>query len=148
MVALNEFLTDTEEEYEFIRKHCKERGCEFARSRVWSEGGEGGKELAQKLLDIIENGINDFRFLYTDALPIEEKIRTIAREIYGADDVEFEGDTLKNIDKITSMGFGKLPVQDTCKGCICQRRSWICGSPYRKDTYHAGTSICTVCKQH
>ena len=110
VVALNEFLTDTEEEYEFIRKHCKERGCEFARSRVWSEGGEGGKELAQKLLDIIENGINDFRFLYTDALPIEEKIRTIAREIYGADDVEFEGDTLKNIDKITSMGFGKLPV--------------------------------------
>lgn len=110
VVALNEFLTDTEEEYEVIRKHCRERGCEFARSRVWSEGGEGGKELAQKLLDIIENSANDFRFLYTDALPIEEKIRTIARDIYGADDVEFEGDTLKNIEKITSMGFGKLPV--------------------------------------
>ena len=110
VVALNEFLTDTEEEYEFIRKHCAEKGCEFARSRVWSEGGEGGKELAGKVLDIIENGSNDFRFLYTDALPIEEKIRTIAREIYGADDVEFEGDTLKNIEKITSMGFGKLPV--------------------------------------
>lgn len=110
VVALNEFLTDTEEEYEVIRKHCRERGCEFAISRVWSEGGEGGKELAQKLLDIIENSANDFRFLYTDALPIEEKIRTIARDIYGADDVEFEGDTLKNIEKITSMGFGKLPV--------------------------------------
>ena len=110
VVALNEFITDTEEEYEFIRKHCKEKGCELARSRVWAEGGEGGKELAKKVLDIIENGTNDFRFLYTDALPIEEKIKTIAREIYGADDVEFEGDSLKNIEKISSMGFGKLPV--------------------------------------
>ena len=77
---------------------------------MWKEGGEGGKELAEKVLDIIENGPNDFRFLYTDALPIEEKIRTIARDIYGADDVEFEGDTLKNIEKITAMGFGRLPV--------------------------------------
>ncbi len=110
VVALNEFLTDTKEEYEFIRKHCAQKGCEFAISRVWKDGGEGGKELANKVLSVIEKGTDDFRFLYTDALPIEEKIRTIARNIYGADDVEFEGDTLKNIEKITSMGFGKLPV--------------------------------------
>ena len=110
VVALNAFTTDTKEEYDFVKRHCAEKDCEFAISRVWESGGEGGKDLALKVLDIMENCSNEFQFLYTDALPLEEKIKTIAREMYGADGVEFEGDSAKNLKQITKMGFGHLPV--------------------------------------
>ncbi len=110
VVALNAFTTDTKEEYDFVKKHCAQKDCEFAISNVWEKGGEGGKDLALKVLDIMENSNNEFQFLYTEALPLEEKIKTIAREMYGADGVEFEGDSAKNLKQITKMGFGHLPV--------------------------------------
>ena len=100
----------TKEEYDFVKKHCAQKDCEFAISNVWEKGGEGGKDLALKVLDIMENSNNEFQFLYTEALPLEEKIKTIAREMYGADGVEFEGDSAKNLKQITKMGFGHLPV--------------------------------------
>ena len=110
IVTLNSFITDTEEEYEFIKKHCEEAGCEFALSKVWAEGGEGGIELAKKVLDTIENKESSFKPLYDDDMPIVEKIQTIAKEIYGADGVNFADTAKKELQHITDMGFGHLPV--------------------------------------
>ena len=110
IVTLNSFITDTEEEYEFIKKHCEEAGCEFALSKVWAEGGEGGIELAKKVLDTIENKESSFKTLYDDDMPIVEKIQTIAKEIYGADGVNFADTAKKELQHITDMGFGNLPV--------------------------------------
>ena len=110
IVTLNSFITDTEEEYEFIKKHCEEAGCEFALSKVWAEGGEGGIELAKKVLDTIENKEGSFKPLYDDDMPIVEKIQTIAKEIYGADGVNFADTAKKELQHITDMGFGNLPV--------------------------------------
>ncbi len=110
VVAINAFATDTKEELDFIDKHCRNKNCEIALSNVWEKGGEGGIALAEKVLKVIENENSDFHMLYTDNLPLEEKIRTIAREMYGADDVEFESEARKNVEILTDMGFGKLPV--------------------------------------
>ena len=110
IVTLNSFITDTEEEYEFIKKHCEEAGCEFALSKVWAEGGEGGIELAKKVLDTIENKESSFKPLYNDDMPLVEKIQTIAKEIYGADGVNFADTAKKELQHITDMGFGHLPV--------------------------------------
>ena len=110
IVTLNSFITDTEEEYEFIKKHCEEAGCEFALSKVWAEGGEGGIELAKKVLDAIENKESSFKPLYNDDMPLVEKIQTIAKEIYGADGVNFADTAKKELQHITDMGFGHLPV--------------------------------------
>ena len=110
IVTLNSFITDTEEEYEFIKKHCEEAGCEFALSKVWAEGGEGGIELAKKVLDTIENKESSFKPLYDDDMPLVEKIQTIAKEIYGADGVNFADTAKKELQHITDMGFGHLPV--------------------------------------
>ena len=110
IVTLNSFITDTEEEYEFIKKHCEEAGCEFALSKAWAEGGEGGIELAKKVLDTIENKESSFKPLYDDDMPLVEKIQTIAKEIYGADGVNFADTAKKELQHITDMGFGHLPV--------------------------------------
>lgn len=110
IVTLNSFITDTEEEYEFIKKHCEEAGCEFALSKVWAEGGEGGIELAKKVIDTIENKESSFKPLYNDDMPLVEKIQTIAKEIYGADGVNFADTAKKELQHITDMGFGHLPV--------------------------------------
>ena len=110
VVTLNSFITDTEEEYKFIKKHCEEAGCEFALSRVWAEGGEGGMELANKVLETIENKESNFKPLYDDDMPLVEKIETIAKEIYGADKVNFEDTAMKELQHITDMGFGHFPV--------------------------------------
>lgn len=79
IVTLNSFITDTQEEYEFIKKHCEDLGCEFALSNVWAKGGEGGQELADKVLKTLENKKSDFKPLYEDELPLEDKILKIAK---------------------------------------------------------------------
>ncbi len=110
VVTLNSFITDTQEEYEFIRKHCEELGCEFALSEVWAHGGDGGAELAKKVIETIENKESNFKPLYEDDLSLEKKIETIAKEIYGADGVTFDAAAKKELKHITDMGYGKLPV--------------------------------------
>ena len=110
VVTLNAFVTDTEAEYEFIKNFCEERGCEFALAKVWEKGGEGGLELAQKVLDTLENKESHFAPIYDLDLSITEKIETIAKKIYGADGVEFEPAAKKAIARITDMGYGNLPV--------------------------------------
>ena len=110
VVTLNSFVTDTEAEYEFVKKFCQDRGCEFALSEVWEKGGKGGAELAQKVLDTLENKESNFAPLYADEMGLEDKIATVAREIYGADGVSYVPAALKAIRKFEEMGFGHLPV--------------------------------------
>lgn len=110
VVTLNSFVSDTEAENEYIRKFCEEKGCEFALSEVWEKGGEGGIALAKKVLDTLEHKESHFHTLYEDGLSLEEKIETIAKEIYGARGVVYEPAAKKQLAKITSMGFGELPI--------------------------------------
>ena len=110
IVTLNSFVTDTDAENAFIEKFCRERGCEFALSEVWEKGGEGGVDLAQKVLETLETNESDFHTLYNDELSLKDKIRTIAQEIYGAHDVVYEPAAEKQLAKIESMGFGSFPI--------------------------------------
>ena len=110
IVTLNSFVTDTDAENAFIEKFCRERGCEFALSEVWEKGGEGGVDLAQKVLETLETKESDFHTLYNDELSLKDKIRTIAQAIYGAHDVVYEPAAEKQLAKIESMGFGSFPI--------------------------------------
>lgn len=110
IVTLNSFVTDTEAENEFIRNFCEERGCEFALSEVWAKGGEGGIALAEKVLETLDKKESNFHPLYEDGLSLQEKIETIATEIYGARGVIYEPAAKKQLAKIEEMGFGSLPV--------------------------------------
>lgn len=110
VVTLNSFVTDTEAEISYIRKFCEERNCEFALSEVWEKGGEGGIPLAEKVLDTLENKESDFHVLYENELSLKEKIETVAREIYGADGVNYTSAASKQLKKLEELGFGKLPV--------------------------------------
>ena len=110
VVTLNSFVTDTEAENEFIRSFCEERDCEFALAKVWEKGGEGGIELAEKVLDTLENKESNFYVLYEDELSLTEKIEKISKEIYGANGVVYEPAAKKQLAKIEEMGFGHFPI--------------------------------------
>ncbi len=110
VVTLNSFVTDTEEEIAFVENFCKERNCEFALSEVWEKGGEGGIELAKKVLDTLEHKEAHFKPLYDDEMSLMDKIKTIATEIYGADDVTYSKAALKELKHIEEMGMGNFPV--------------------------------------
>lgn len=110
IVTLNSFVTDTEAEYEYIREFCEEKGCSFALSEVWANGGEGGIGLAEKVLETLEEEVSHFHTLYNDSLSLEEKIECIAKEIYGADGVVYEPAAKKQLAKIAEMGFSEFPV--------------------------------------
>jgi len=110
IVTLNSFVTDTEAEHQFVKAFCEERGCEFALSQVWEKGGEGGIELAEKVLYTLEHKESNFAPIYPDEMGLENKIATIAREIYGAAGVTYAPAALKAIRKFEEMGFGSLPV--------------------------------------
>jgi len=110
VVTLNSFVTDTEAEYEFIRKHCEDADCEFALANVWKDGGKGGIELAQKVLNTLETKPSNFAPLYELELSVEEKIETIAREIYGAVGVTYSDVAKKSIAELDSLGFKNMPV--------------------------------------
>ncbi|MGN0428514.1 MAG: formate--tetrahydrofolate ligase [Acetatifactor sp.] len=110
VVTLNSFITDSEEEIRFVRQFCEERGCEFALSKVWEFGGEGGIELAEKVLDTLEKKESSFHVLYDDSLSLKEKIETIAKKIYGAGSVSIAPAAMKQLDKLTELGFGHFPI--------------------------------------
>lgn len=110
VVTLNRFVSDTDAELAFVKNFCEERGCEFALAEVWEKGGEGGEALAKKVLATLETKESHFRPLYEDGLSLEEKIATVAREIYGADGVEFEPAAKKALERIEALGFGGFPV--------------------------------------
>lgn len=110
VVTLNRFITDTDEELAFVEKFCKDRNCDFALANVWEKGGEGGIELANAVLNTLENKKSDFKVLYKDELSIKEKISCIATEIYGAANVTYSPEADRAIAKIEEMGFGNFPV--------------------------------------
>ncbi len=110
IVTLNSFITDTEAEYEYIRNFCEERGCDFALSEVWAKGGEGGIALAEKVVHTLETKESQFKPLYEDEASLKEKIETIAKEIYGADSVEYAPTAEKQLAKITELGYGNFPI--------------------------------------
>lgn len=110
VVTLNAFVTDTEAEIGYVKQFCEERNCEFAISEVWEKGGEGGIELANKVLKTLETKQSNFEVLYEDSLSLKEKIETVAREIYGADKVAYVGNASKQLAKLEELGFGNLPV--------------------------------------
>jgi len=110
VVAINRFPTDTDAELEFIRKRCQQLGTEVALSEVFTKGGEGGQELAKKVLALIESKKSNFKVLYELEMPIEDKIEKIAKEIYGADGVNFDKAAQASIKKYTEMGYGDMPI--------------------------------------
>jgi len=110
VVTLNSFVTDTEAEVSFVKRFCEERNCEFALSKVWEKGGEGGVALAEKVLETLEKKESHFKLLYQDNESLREKIETVAREIYGAGNVNFAPAALKQLAKLEELGFGHFPV--------------------------------------
>ncbi len=109
VVAINAFPTDTTEELAFVKERCAKLGATVAISNVWAKGGEGGKELAELVLKTMEKPAN-FKFLYDEKLPIKDKINIIAKEIYGADGVNFSPAANKTITELSAMGFDKTPI--------------------------------------
>lgn len=110
VVTLNAFVTDTQEETDFVKEFCESRGCEFALADVWAKGGEGGVELAEKVLKTLEEKESHFEPLYKDEATLKEKIEAVAKEIYGADGVNYSPAAEKQLEKLTQLGFGSVPV--------------------------------------
>ena len=110
VVTLNSFVTDTKAETDYVEQFCRERGCEFALSEVWEKGGKGGIELANKVLLTLEQKESHFKPLYPDDMSLEDKIATVAREIYGADGVTYSAAAKKELKRIADMGMSSFPV--------------------------------------
>lgn len=109
VVAINKFMNDTDREIQFVKRYCGDLGVDVALADVWGKGGEGGIELAEKVIDACERE-SDFKPLYELDMPIKDKIKTIAKEIYGADDVEFTKEAVKDLKNIEKLGLSHLPV--------------------------------------
>lgn len=110
VVTLNSFVSDTSAEIDYVKQFCEAKKCEFAISQVWEKGGEGGAELANKVLHVIENKQSDFHLLYEDSLSLKEKIETVACEIYGARSVIYTPAADVQLRKLEELGFGNMPV--------------------------------------
>ena len=110
VVAINAFPTDTKAELDLLHELCAEKGAEVAISEVWAKGADGGIELAEKVLKVMENEKADFHPIYDLEMPIKEKIVKIAQEIYGADDVIFTKKALNKIKRLNDLGLDKLPI--------------------------------------
>ena len=123
VVAINKFVTDTDEQIAMIEKFCNERGVEVSLCEVWAKGGEGGIDLAEKVLKAIDNNKVEFDYFYDENLTIKEKIEKICKEIYGADGVVFAPATKKVFDTIAAEGLEKLPV------CMSKTQKSISDNP-------------------
>lgn len=110
VVAINRFPTDTEAELQLVKDKCRELGTRVALSEVWAKGGEGGIELAEQVLEVLEQEPSSFKPIYDDSMSLKDKIRTIAKEIYRAADVEFTREASRQIRRYEKMGMGKAPV--------------------------------------
>ena len=109
VVAINHFYADTQAEIDYIEQYCKEKGADFAVTKCFAEGGKGGTQLAQKVVEACEKE-NNFHYLYDLDMPVYEKIETIAKEIYGADGVDFTKEAKNAIDGFIKLGADKMPV--------------------------------------
>ena len=109
VVAINKLERDSDEELNVIKKCCKQENCEFELAEVFAKGGEGGVELAKKVVKLCEEP-KKFKFLYEDKLTLKEKMEKIAKEIYGASGVTYSAKAKKQLDSFVSMGYDNLPV--------------------------------------
>ena len=123
VVAINKFVTDTDEQIAMIEKFCNERGAEVSLCEVWAKGGEGGIDLAEKVLRAIDGNKTEFDYFYDINLTVKEKIEKICKEIYGADGVVFAPATKKVFDTIAAEGLEKLPV------CMSKTQKSISDNP-------------------
>ena len=123
VVAVNKFITDTDEEIQLLEKLCRDNGSTAVLSEGWGKGGEGAADLARTVADIADSGKADYHPLYELDLPLADKIRTIAKEIYRAADVEFDSAALKKLKTFEDAGYGKLPV------CIAKTQNSISHDP-------------------
>ncbi|MCR5188516.1 MAG: formate--tetrahydrofolate ligase, partial [Treponema sp.] len=123
VVAINKFITDTDEEIALIEKLCSDLGAKAVLSEGWGKGGEGTAELARAVADLADSGKASYHPLYELDLPLTEKIKTIAKEIYRAADVEFDSAALKKLKAFEDAGYGKLPV------CIAKTQNSISHDP-------------------
>ncbi len=110
VVTLNKFASDSEEELTYVKDFCIGHNCEFALSEVLEKGGEGGIELANKVIETVENKKSDFHTIYNNEASLTEKIETIAEKIYDADGVEYDTQAVKQLKRLTELGFGSFPV--------------------------------------
>ncbi|WP_346889031.1 formate--tetrahydrofolate ligase [Clostridium sp. UBA1056] len=123
VVAINKFISDSDEEVKFIEEFCKAKGVEVSLTEVWEKGAEGGKDLANKVISTIENKESNFQVLYSEELDVKEKIKIIAREIYGADDVDFTASAKKQISEIEKLGLHKIPI------CVAKTQNSLSDNP-------------------
>ena len=110
VVALNSFFTDTDAERKFVEDFCKNKGCRFALSEVFEKGGKGGEALAKEVIDTLENKKSEFKMLYEDELSLTDKIERIAKEIYGASEINYLPAAKRELDRLTELGMGDYPV--------------------------------------
>ena len=152
VVAINRFPTDTEAELELLRDLCKEKGIDVVLSEVFAKGGEGGMELAKEVINICENQKSDFHTLYDVNDSIEDKMNTIATEIYGADGVDFTADALKQVRELEKLGLDRLPICEELPNhrsggkSICRRR--IHRGAHRIHHDHAGSAEGSGCQRN
>ena len=123
VVAINKFITDSDEEIALIEKLCRDAGSQAVLTEGWGKGGEGAQELARAVVEIADSGKADYHPLYELDLPLADKIRKIAKEIYRAADVEFDSAALKKLKAFEDAGYGKLPV------CIAKTQNSISHDP-------------------
>ncbi|MCB2356193.1 formate--tetrahydrofolate ligase [Clostridium estertheticum] len=123
IVAINKFVSDTEKEIEYVKEFCAKKGVKVDLTEVWGKGADGGLELASKVIDTIENNKSEFKVLYEVELPIKEKINTIAKEIYGADGVEYSPSANKQIAEIEKLGLDKVPI------CVAKTQNSLSDNP-------------------
>ncbi len=110
VVALNAFVSDTEAEIAYVRSFCEAHDCAFAHAKVWEKGGEGGIDLANEVLHILENKKSEYKPIYPLDLPLKEKIRILSAEVYGADGVDLSSKAEKQLKKLEDLGYGDLPI--------------------------------------
>lgn len=123
VVAINKFITDSDEEIQYIQNFCNTLGVDVALTEVWEKGGEGGIPLAEKVLNTLEKGESKFKCLYEKELPIKEKMDIIAKEIYGSNDVSYTNAAEKQIKDIEKLGLDKLPI------CIAKTQYSLSDNP-------------------
>ena len=123
VVAINKFISDSDAEVEFIKNFCKEKGVEVSLTEVWEKGAEGGVDLAKKVISTIESTPTNFEVLYDENKGIVEKIETIAKEIYGADGVDFTASAKKQISEIEKLGLHKVPI------CVAKTQNSLSDNP-------------------
>ncbi len=110
IVTLNQFISDSDAELAFVKSFVEGMGCDFALAKVWENGGEGGLELAEKVVDVLENKKADFKMLYEDEMSLQDKIHSIATKIYGADGVQYTASVKNQLKRLEELDFGNLPV--------------------------------------